>query len=385
MLHSIYCYPWDLKERGFERAFASFREMGLGAASVAVSYHAGKFVRPRSRARKVHYCEDGRVYFRPELSRYGRLKPVESSSCRELDPLGEALKAARKVEAGLFAWTVLLHNTRLGREHPDCACVDAWGTGVPNSLCPSNEHVREYASALVADILARGVDGVVLETAGFMAFVHGHHHEFRLFELPPGAAVLMGLCFCPSCIRACEEKGVDAGKLRGQARAKVDACLAGGLNLPGSEQGPEAFAEELGDEFVAFIELRKEIVAGLLRPLPAPVLAIPSIGAPSTVAWVEGGAVALASKACEGVELLGYIRDAAELSEDIGRAVEALAPGKRLRVSLRPGLPDSPDYKNFAAKVCAALARPVEGLSFYNWGHLTKEQLSWIGRALKEA
>ena len=384
MLHSIYCYPWDLREEGFEKAFASFREMGLGAASVAASYHAGKFVRPRSRERKVHYCEDGRAYFRLDLSRYDRLKPIQADLCREIDPLEEALEAARAQGLRLFAWTVLLHNTRLGNEHPDCTCVDAWGTGIPNSLCPSNGDVREYAAALVSEILARGVDAVVAETPGFMGSVHGHHHEFRLFDLSAGAAALMGLCFCPSCIRACGKKGLDAKGLRARVREKVDASLAGRLTLPPPERGPEALAEELGGEFAAFIGLRRELVAELLRSLPAPVLAIPSIGAPSAVAWVEGGDVGLDSRACEGIELLGYLREAGDLSEDIDRTVEALAPGARLRLSLRAGLPDSLDYDSFATKVRTALKEPVEGLSLYNWGHLTQEQLSWIPRALNE-
>ena len=67
---------------------------------------------------------------------------------------------------------------------------------------------------------------------------------------------------------------------------------------------------------------------------------------------------------------------------DVDRALGNLRPGARLRVSLRAGLPDSHDRESFLAKARAALAKPIEGLSFYNWGHLTEEELSWIPDAL---
>ena len=83
----MYLYPWDLQEEGVGEVAARLRGAGLDTVSLATSYHAGKFLRPHAPQRKVYFPEDGTVYFQPEMSRYGRIRPRVNSQVGAFDAL----------------------------------------------------------------------------------------------------------------------------------------------------------------------------------------------------------------------------------------------------------------------------------------------------------
>src|SRR5690606_32341910 len=142
---AIYAYAWDIHERGVADFAAEVRSIGLNTVTLAGSYHAGKFIRPRGLGGKVYFPEDGTVYFRPDMARYGRIKPVENSLNRTHDIFAEL---TRSTEVAVNAWMVLLHNTRLGEAYPDLTVRNAFGDRYIYSLCPSAPDVRAYAVAL---------------------------------------------------------------------------------------------------------------------------------------------------------------------------------------------------------------------------------------------
>jgi len=76
---AIYAYPWDIAEIGVSAAVDRFLALGLDTVTITGSYHAGKFLRPHGKGGKVYFPEDGTIYFKPDLSRYGAIKPVENS------------------------------------------------------------------------------------------------------------------------------------------------------------------------------------------------------------------------------------------------------------------------------------------------------------------
>src|SRR5688572_27306122 len=82
---AIYSYAWDLAEKGVAAACGEFREIGLDTVTVAGSYHAGKFMRPRGTTGKVYFPEDGTVYFNADPSRYGAIKPRANSLLADQD------------------------------------------------------------------------------------------------------------------------------------------------------------------------------------------------------------------------------------------------------------------------------------------------------------
>ena len=146
---AIYAYAWDIAELGPSEFVVRMRALGLDTVSLAGAYHAGKFIRPKGKAGKVYFPEDGTVYFRPDLTRYGEIKPLANSLLAERDMFGEL---CREREMATNAWMVLLHNTRLGSLHPRSTVENAFGDRYVYSLCPSAPEVREYAVALCKDV-----------------------------------------------------------------------------------------------------------------------------------------------------------------------------------------------------------------------------------------
>src|SRR5258708_11052496 len=86
---AIYAYAWDLADEGVPEATRQFRALGLDTVTIAGSYHAGKFLRPKGKNGKVYFPEDGTAYFRPDSRRYGEIKPIENSLLRERDIVRE--------------------------------------------------------------------------------------------------------------------------------------------------------------------------------------------------------------------------------------------------------------------------------------------------------
>ena len=140
---AIYAYPWDIADRGVPESLAEIAALGLDTVTVAGAYHAGKFLRPRA-PRKVYFPDDGAVYFRPDQSRYGAVRPVMSALTREHDVLAELCEQGR---AAVNVWLVLLHNTRLGTADPDLTVRNAFGDPYVYSLCPAAGAVRITAPA----------------------------------------------------------------------------------------------------------------------------------------------------------------------------------------------------------------------------------------------
>ncbi|MCP4384635.1 MAG: hypothetical protein GY798_25010, partial [Hyphomicrobiales bacterium] len=195
--HAIYTYAWDLANLGVDQAVDDFRSRGLNTVTMASAYHAGKFMRPQGRNGKVYFPEDGTIYFRPAMERYGEIKPAQYSGLREQDALGEL---CGRSDISVNAWLVLMHNSRVGTAYPDVTVANAFGDRFIYSLCPAAPASREYALALCSDVTeSYALRRIALETPGYLPFVHGYHHEFGLVRQNPWLNNLLGLCFCEHC------------------------------------------------------------------------------------------------------------------------------------------------------------------------------------------
>src|SRR5215469_15065015 len=112
---SVYAYPWDLLDEGFEKSLDTIAELGLAGVNVAAAYHSGKLIAPRSPRRRVHFLEGGVVYFRPTSSRFqdSRIQPVASELVAKSDLMGNTITECKKRGMKPSAWVVGTHNTRL--------------------------------------------------------------------------------------------------------------------------------------------------------------------------------------------------------------------------------------------------------------------------------
>jgi len=384
---AAYTYAWDLAERRLDEAVAEVRGLGLNTITLAGSYHAGKFIRPRGRTGKVYFPEDGTVYFRADAARYGRIKPAPNGGLAEHDFFAEL---TARSDIAVNAWMVLLHNSRLGAAYPDATVENAFGDRYVYSLCPSNPDARFFAVALCRDITERyAVTGVSVETPGFLPYGHGYHHEFALMRQNRWFDNLLGLCFCPHCLKGATAAGIDAERLRARVKADVESFLAAEFDIP--DDMAEAFwlADTRTDgDLAAFLAWRTTVVTSLVAEIrdavrkDAAVAVIPSVARPTGGAWYEGSDLKALGAAAGTIEACFYEASAERVAVDAWDVKRRLGGGPALRGLLRPGFPDLRSKAEVVAAVAALAAAGIRDIAFYNYGHLRQASLDWLGEAM---
>jgi hypothetical protein len=387
---AIYAYAWDLAERTVPAAVDEVRALGLDTITIAGSYHAGKFIRPRGSAGKVYFPEDGTAYFHPSAKDYGVIKPVASRVCAERDILRELCETDR---IATNVWLVLMHNTRLGEQYPQATVTNAFGDRYVYSLCPSSPDVRTYAIALCKDVTDHyAVTGISVETPGFLPYAHGFHHEFALVRPNRWLDGHLGLCFCDNCVRGATAAGIDAQRLRARVRQDVESYLASGVDLPDDMAEAIWLADTRSDgDLSAFLGWRCGVVTGLIREIravvrqDATVAVIPSVARPTGGAWYEGSDIRAFAEAGGILEACFYEPSAERVRCDAWDVQRRLRGKARLRGILRPSHPDLKDRDSVIGAVAALRDAGVDDLAFYNYGHLRQTSLRWIGDALAHA
>lgn len=385
--NAILTYAWDLAEHGTNAAVASFADMGLDAVSMAGSYHAGKFLRPQGKTGKVYFPEDGTVYFRHNDARYGAIKPIANTLLQQSDVLGE-LCANDAMQTNV--WLVLLHNTALGMRHPNSVVRNAFGDPYYYNLCPSAPAARAYAIGLAVDVTeSYPVAGISIEAPGFTPYAHGYHHEMSFVRQNPWFENYMGLCFCDHCIAAAAKTGVDATALKHRVATQISEFLESDIDIP-DDMGRAFWQADLqGDaELSAYLDFRSAQVTSLIAEIrdrvrkDANVAVIPSVARPTAGAWYEGTDLKAISKRTGIIEACFYEPNAGRIAADLFDLKRRVAPGTTIRAILRPSFPDIENKAEFLAAVDSLAAGGVTDLAFYNWGHLRRRNVDWIGEAL---
>jgi hypothetical protein len=387
---AIYSYAWDLAETGIRPAVDEFLALGLDTVTLAGSYHAGKFLRPHGKTGKVYFPEDGTAYFASDASRYGAIEPVPNSLLSQQDVLRELVVDGR---LAVNVWLVLLHNTRLGMAHPESVVRNAFGDPYFYNLCPSAPEARAYAIGLARDVTqSYPVAGLSLEAPGFTPYAHGYHHEFALMRSNPWLENLLGLCFCDHCVERAQAQGIDARRLKAQVARDIEDYLASDIDFP--PDMAEAFwrADIVADsELRRYLDFRRGVVTSLITEIrsavrpDASVAVIPSVARPTGGAWYEGSDLRALGEAAGIIEACFYEPSRMRVRSDLFDIRRRIAPEVRLRGILRPSYPDLETEGDFVAAVEALRAGGVEDLAFYNYGHLRRANLAWIGTALGRA
>jgi hypothetical protein len=385
---AIYAYAWDLAEVGVAAATAEFRDLGLDTVTIAGSYHAGKFLRPHGTSGRVYFPEDGTVYFRPDPTRYGVIAPVPNTMLTERDMVREL------TDAGGMAtnvWLVLLHNTRVGMAHPEAVVRNAFGDPYVYSLCPSHPDARAYAIGLCRDVTeSYPIAGLSLEGPGFQVYRHGYHHEFALMPTNAWLENHLGLCFCDHCIAAAERAGIDARRLRAEVAAGIEAYFASDVDFPPDMAGAFWQADVTRNaDLRAYLDFRCDVVTALLADIraavrpDAAVAVIPSVARPTAGAWYEGSDLAAEARATGIIEALFYEPTTMRVKADLFDIRRRIGDAGKLRGVLRPYHPDGTSRAEFLESVRLLRDAGIDELGFYNWGHLRRAQLNWIGEALR--
>jgi len=379
MSMAVYAYPWNFHD--VDEAVARVRALGADVVTLAVSYHAGKFIQPGDPKARVYFPEDGTVYFRPRKT-YGDVQPKVSALTAERDVL---MALCARDDIAVNAWTVLNHNTRLGMEWPELCVRNAFGDAYPYSLCPSQPRVRAYAISMCSDIAEHyRVQSLLLETPGFLTYGHGFHHEFA--QVPPNAWLdaMLGLCFCERCRNGARAAGIDADGLAGRIRAAVDAFL--------NEQTVSPSLDEWNasdPDLMAFHRLRCDVVTSLVADIrvavdPAvKVKVISTCQRPHATAYLEGHDLTALDAVSDGLELPLYQPTPEAVLADARHVLGCVTAG-RTSVILRPGYPDMAREADLTEALDGLKALGFHDFAFYNLGLLRPTNLRWLQRALIE-
>ena len=343
---AIYAYAWDVAEIGVNAAVDRFLALGLDTVTIAGSYHAGKFLRPHGESGKVYFPEDGTIYFKPDLSRYGAIKPVENSMLSSGQDIMRELVGQSRIATNV--WLVLLHNTRLGSEHPGSAVANAFGDRYLYNLCPSAPDARAFAIGLARDVSeSYAVSGVSLETPGFLPYAHGYHHEFALNRPNRWLDGQLGLCFCAHCMAGAKGAGIRIEALKRQVGADIEAYFASDADFP-PDMGEAFWLADVrsGGDLGAYLDWRCSVVTSLVREIrevvrkDATVAVIPSVARPTGGAWYEGSDLAALAEAAGIVEACFYEPRAERIKADLFDVKRRLRGKGRLRGIVRPAFPD---------------------------------------------
>jgi hypothetical protein len=261
--------------------------------------------------------------------------------------------------------------------HPDCTVRNCFGDSYPHALCPANDHVRNYLTALCHD-LANNLPmyAVQLESPGYMGLEHGHHHERDLTVLTPLEKVLMGFCFCDSCTRKAEARQVDIAKVRATVRATLEAAMAHAPRRPkGHPRELSQVAEQL-PELASYQAFRKEIEDTLIGDIKAAMK--PS----KAELHLLGGYNPQIADAVEAFGGSAYGQRPAQVLASTQAAKAPLQARHALYMGLRLGLNSVRSARDLANIMQAVKDGGGDGVMFYNYSESPMTTLNWIKPAL---
>ncbi len=204
-------FAWDLHDEGVEKVLDNMQEMSaINSIYIVGLMHPEKRpltrgVFPHNPMRQTWTAEDARIYWHPDLPRYGRIKPRLSDHdwLNQTDWVHVLVDAARKrgLQVGVEISHALVDKERAEGEFADVVERNIHGeiTHVRDwlrPLCPNHPDTRAYALALFSDLVAN------------------YHPDFVMsctVSMDEGGPD-KGACFCAACKKAAAAQGFDLEK-----------------------------------------------------------------------------------------------------------------------------------------------------------------------------
>ncbi len=375
---SIWAYPWDLHDLTPATTTDRITAAGANMISLAVSYHAGRFVQPGNPKRRVYFPQDGTVYYRPDPARWQgqEIQPLQADIvATEGDILAEMIRRRDKRGLKVSAWTVCLHNTRLGILHPDHCLRTAHDNPSFYGLCPSSPAARAYVTTMVQEIAETyAPDRIEIESPDFMAFSHGYHHEKDGLPLTREEDFLLGVCFCNHCRRAAIQAGIPAEEARQIVCNLLDNAFAREIPSPAATTFSPALQSYLKWRSTGVTALIAEIRA--VVPKSTRLLLIDAAGSEETGIKLPDLVPFL-----DGILHCAYRTQSENIPNQMAATKALLGPNKTLIAGFQLFHPSQRDRADLADKV--ARTKPyADGLNFYCLGLVPPARLDWIRTAL---
>lgn len=387
----MFAYPWDALQVGPERLLDDVAEMGITQLYVSACYHSGDFIAPRWKSAVAHSAEANVAHlplpadtFRDLAARPGRIALENPGLFDELKTAGEA----RGIE--LVGWTIALHNSSLAETHPDAAIENCFGDRLPHGLCPANPRVRQYAVDMVAGLGRTGHFGrLLVESLSYLLQGHGHPHELWGVRLDPATRLLTSLCFCPSCLAAGRQAGVDGTSLRQRlARRLSQQWQSPFLVTRRPDEGLEVAHLLASDpELHAWVTMRCDVVTDLVRDCTSAAsrtsMQLEVCGAvwgrPAASNWMEGIDIGRTADIADRFLLEAYYETSAELARDLDLLAGLMRPDQ-LAVAMPLWSTLHASRGVFDEKMDLLRDAGVSSIVFYNYSTAPEPILRWLPR-----
>lgn len=387
---ALWTYPWTMAQEGLDETCKEVVERGLDEITVSSHYHSVRSLQPQFPHALFRQFPGG-CHFSPDADRFDECPVTPSPVAIEGfdDPLAEITAVAHDHGLAVNAWTVCLHNTRLGTTNPEYRIESAFGDSHDHSLCPSHPAVRDYFATVVGALVDRSVDGVHLESIGFPSAFHGHGQEFghdkRQVLTDPAEMMLLSQCFCDGCQYAAESHPIDLARARARVRDLLETALRNPTTetpsldtLIREEAVLDALFEFRASVVEAFVE-RLADAAGIV-PLNYYVAESPGGADPKDV-WSAGVRPDQLDASLDRMTAMCYVSDPTVARERVLKLKEMVD------CPVDAGLTLDPNIVETASELHAlvdTLKDYVDGpLSFYHHGLLSETQRRWIESAIE--
>jgi hypothetical protein len=379
MKTTIWTYPWDALAAGPETTAREIAETGLGAISLAATYHSFDQLRPHGHGNTLLTVDQSAAYypFSPEAFRGGPT-PAPSPLLTGADWANCAV-AAKEAGLDVIAWTIFLHNSYLASTHPELAQITCSGDTLRHQLCPAQPRVREFACTLAADICRLDeVDVLECESISYGGFGHAHFHPKVGVELGLGGRYLFSLCFCDACVSGSRDDGVDINALRDRTSEKIKTVFTTGSPIVTTPE--EMIASD--PDLAAFQRFRDATVTDLIQGV------VDAAGKPvRLLAMGDRLTSALdirsTARCVDAIEYLCYSPDPDRIRQIIGDAITDVGSPSKLGIGLQAYPPASRNAADLTASVSITAESGAGLASFYNYGIMPKQSLSWIRASLR--
>lgn len=232
---TVWVYPWAFSPDGVEDDLAALREAGVTGVTVAGHYHSIQTLLPTQGTDGVFQSYTGGCHFEPDPGHFSETAldpPVRASHPGGgRDAFGMLAEAATEQGMDVNAWTVCLHNSRLGADNPRYRIESTFGDAHDHAPCPSWPAVRSYYEGVVRSLRDYGVARIDLESIGFPTAFHGHGDRFGHLKNHVATADadrwLLSQCFCDGCRAAAADHEIDFDATRALVRDLARTVLGG--------------------------------------------------------------------------------------------------------------------------------------------------------------
>ena len=319
------------------------------------------------------------VYFQPQESLYGVIKPHVSPLMQKDNWWGDAVNAAKSANININSWTVFFHNSYQVHAHPECAEVRCTGDVSTSALCPANPDVRAFAHALTQDLVQNyGISLLECELLAYSGWGHLHYHAKHGINLGPGGHFLFSLCFCDACKKRAADLGIDCGQLQKSISEKVYASFHTGNPITETPDELKSSTAELQ----AFSDMRETVVSSLVRELKDAIdipLSYILMGDPQ----ITGARPETMAQISDSVEILSYTADAKRTESRVVELLPMLQSPDQLIVGLQAYPDASPDAETLIANVQTVQKHGISKFAFYNYGIMPLAALDWVRQAIQ--